>query len=96
MGKALSIMSLVFGLVSLALSPLIYLLASFFLFIILANIISVLAGVGIVFGAIGIKKGDVKGLAIAGLVISSIAMVNFIAGFLLNFIGVTGHFFMYL
>lgn len=89
MGKTLGILSLVFGLVSFALSPLSYFDKIFILRILLSIITPGLAVAGIICGAIWISKDDRPGLAIAGLVISNIALLNFVAGFTLNFMGIT-------
>ena len=81
MGKALGIIALVFGIVSLALSLFSYALAISFLFFLLTFISLGLAVAGIICGAIGIPKDDKAGLAIAGLIVSSIAVIAFIPDF---------------
>ena len=90
MGKALGIMALVFGLVTLGLSPLLYFDWPVFLRFVFGLPAIGLGVGGLVCGGIGIAKDDGPGLAIAGLVISSVAMINFIAGITLNIMGITG------
>lgn len=86
MGKVLGIISLVFGLVSLVLTLLYYLIDTLgFLNILFVYLAAGLAGAGIICGVIGISKDDKPGLAIAGLVISSISMVIFIVRFVSHF-----------
>lgn len=75
MGKVLGIVSLVLGLVSLALGVITIAILTPFVFGFIALITSVS---GIICGAIGIKKDDKAGLAIAGLIISSIIIVLWI------------------
>lgn len=86
MGKALGIIALVFGIVSLALSLFsnVFSIVSPFLNSLLTLISLGLAVAGIICGAIGIPKDDKAGLAIAGLIISSITIITFIAPFFLR------------
>jgi len=88
MGKALGIIALVFGIVSLVLSPLSFLLRTSLIGILLTIIPLGLAIAGIICGAIGIAKDDSAGLAIAGLIISSIAIVVFIVRITLYITGI--------
>ncbi len=89
MGKVLGIISLVCGLISFGISPLSYFAVPLFMRFFLLFTTPLLAGTGIVCGGIGIAKDDSKGLAIAGLVISSIAMINFFVGSFTSFWGLT-------
>jgi len=90
MGKVYGILSLVFGIISFALSPLSYFGVAVAFRIIGTFLTGGLAAAGIVCGILGIIKDDGKGLALAGLIVSNVAMVNFIIGSMLSFWGVTG------
>jgi membrane-bound ClpP family serine protease len=89
MGKVLGILALVFGLVSFGMTPIGYFAVPLFLRIILLIVTPTLVGAGIVCGILGIIKDDSAGLSIAGLIISSIAMINFFAGSFTSFWGLT-------
>ena len=92
MGKTLGIVALVFGIIGVvvllidiyltfifvALSPFIY--PPIPLLTTLAVIIIACIIVAIVCGAVGIKKDDSPGLAIAGLVLGSILTIPFLIG----------------
>ncbi len=92
MGKTLGIVALVFGIIGVvvllidiyltftfvALSPFIY--PPIPLLITLVVIIIACIIVAIVCGAVGIKKDDTPGLAIAGLVLGSILTIPFLIG----------------
>ena len=89
MGKVFGIISLVCALVSFGLTPL-----SYFAIPVVARIIYTfatpsIAAAGIVFGIIGVIKDDSKGLAIAGLVIAPLSLINFFVGTILSFLGIT-------
>jgi hypothetical protein len=89
MGKVLGILALVFGIISFALSPLSY-FGVFVVFRIIGTFLTGgLAAAGIILGIIGIIKDDGKGLALAGLIVSNVAMINFIVGSALSFWGIT-------
>ena len=90
MGKVYGILSLVFGIISFALSPLSYFGVAVAFRIIGTFLTGGLAAAGIICGIIGIIKDDGKGLALAGLIVSNVAMVNFIVGSVLSFWGITG------
>ena len=90
MGKVYGILSLVFGIVSFALSPLSYFGVAVAFRIIGTFLTGGLAAAGIICGIIGVIKDDGKGLALAGLIVSNVAMVNFIVGSVLSFWGITG------
>ena len=90
MGKVYGILSLVFGIISFALSPLSYFGVAVAFRIIGTFLTGGLAAAGIVCGILGIIKDDGKGLALAGLIVSNVAMVNFIVGSVLSFWGITG------
>ena len=91
MGKALGIVALIFGIFGLAF-PILYLipleipftLASLGLNLILSIPCSTVA---IICGAIGIKKDDSPGLAIAGLVLGSIGILVWIGYFVARLLG---------
>ena len=89
MGKMFGILALVFGLVSFGMTPIGYFAVPLFLRIILLIVTPALAGAGIVCGILGILKDDSKGLAIAGLIISSVAVINFFVGSFTSFWGLT-------
>jgi len=89
MGKVLGILALVFGIISFALSPLSYFRVSVGFRIIGTFLTGGLAAAGIILGIIGIIKDDGKGLALAGLIVSNVAMINFIVGSALSFWGIT-------
>ena len=91
MGKVFGILALVFGIVSFALTPLGYFGVPLFLRIILLIVTPALAGAGIICGILGIIKDDGKGLAIAGLIVSSGAMINYFVGSFTSFWGITGY-----
>lgn len=90
MGKVYGILSLVFGIISFALSPLSYFRVPVGSRIIGTFLTGGLAAAGIILGIIGVIKDDGKGLALAGLIVSNVAMVNFIVGSVLSFWGITG------
>lgn len=90
MGKVYGILSLVFGIISFALSPLSYFGLAVAFRIIGTFLTGGLAAAGIICGIIGVIKDDGKGLALAGLIVSNVAMVNFIVGSVLSFWGITG------
>lgn len=90
MGKVYGILSLVFGIISFALSPLSYFGVAVAFRIIGTFLTGGLAAAGIICGIIGVIKDDGKGLALAGLIVSNVAMVNFIVGSVLSFWGITG------
>ncbi len=83
------IISLVCGIIAFALTPMGYFAVPLFMRFFLLIITPLLAVTGLVCGGIGIVKDDSKGLAIAGLIISSIAMINFFAGSFTSFWGLT-------
>ena len=80
-GKTLGILSLVFGIVSFALFPFSFFDIDLYFKLLLSIITAGLVVAGIVCGAIGIAKDDSKGLAIAGLIVSSIAIITLIPQF---------------
>jgi len=90
MGKVYGILSLVFGIISFALSPLSYFGVAVGFRIIGTFLTGGLAAAGIICGILGVIKDDGKGLALAGLIVSNVAMVNFIVGSVLSFWGITG------
>ena len=76
MGKIFGILSLILWITGLVVSPMYYIVMigpSFLWFLALVAAIP-----GIIFGALGIKKDDRANLAIAGLVISSVAIIMWI------------------
>jgi len=89
MGKVLGILALVFGIISFAISPLSYFGVAVAPRIIGTFLTGGLAAAGIVCGILGIIKDDSAGLSIAGLIISSIAVINFFAGSFTSFWGLT-------
>ena len=89
MGKVFGILSLVFALVSFGLTPLSYFSIPVAFRIIYTFLTPGLAIAGLVCGIIGVIKDDGKGLAIAGLIISPIALVNFFIGSFTSFWGLT-------
>ena len=89
MGKVYGILSLVFSLVSFGLSPFSYFYMPLVFRIISSFLIPGLGVAGLVCGIIGVIKDDGKGLAIAGLIISPIALANFFIGSFLSFWGIT-------
>ena len=89
MGKVLGILALVFGIISFALSPLSYFGVAVAPRIIGTFLTGGLAAAGIICGIIGVIKDDGKGLALAGLIVSNVAMINFIVGSALSFWGIT-------
>ncbi len=90
MGKVYGILSLVFGIISFALSPLSYFGVAVAFRIIGTFLTGGLAAAGIVCGILGIIKDDSAGLSIAGLIVSSVAMINFMVGSFTSFWGITG------
>lgn len=89
MGKMFGIISLVCAIIGFALTPMGYFSVPLGLRFFLLFVTPVLAGTGIVCGGLGIAKDDSKGLAIAGLIIGSIAIINFFAGSFTSFWGLT-------
>ncbi|MFX0074603.1 MAG: hypothetical protein ACFE96_04130 [Candidatus Hermodarchaeota archaeon] len=89
MGKVFGIISLVCGLISFFMTPVTYFAIPVGPRIALTLLIPVIFGTGIIMGALGIAKDDGKGLGIAGLIISHIALFNFMAGTVLSFLGIT-------
>ena len=92
MGKVFGILSLVFALVSFGLSLLSF--SGSLLYFVLPDAFRIiytfltpgLAGAAIACGGIGFAKDDSKGLAIAGLAISPIALIIFFVGFFLTYL----------
>jgi len=89
MGKMFGIISLICGIIGFALTPMGYFAVPLFLRFVLLFATPVLTGTAIVCGGLGIAKDDSKGLAIAGLIIGSIGMINFFAGSFTSFWGLT-------
>ena len=75
MGKTLSIVALVFGIIGIATSLISFLPTPF---IILWYAPLTTSIVGIICGGIGIKKDDSPGLAITGLVLGSVGLIIWI------------------
>ena len=75
MGKTLSIVALVFGIIGIATSLISFLPTPF---IILWYVPLATSIVGIICGGIGIKKDDSPGLAITGLVLGSVGLIIWI------------------
>ncbi|MFX0033808.1 MAG: hypothetical protein ACFE8E_10425 [Candidatus Hodarchaeota archaeon] len=96
MGKTLGIIALIFGIIGVALlivgvyvsyifmvlSP--FITTPIFLLIILGFLPVAFLAVAIICGAIGIKKDDSRGLAIAGLVIGTLGFLPFVAIIIMN------------
>jgi hypothetical protein len=84
MVNILGILSLIFGIISLAPSSFSYFWLPLTFRILIILITLIFAGIVLVCGGIGIKKDDGNGLAKIGLVLSSIAIINFIVGSLVS------------
>ncbi len=89
MGKVFGIISLVCGIIAFALTPLGYFAVPLFLRFTLLFATPALAGTGLVCGGLGLAKDDSKGLAIAGVIVSTVAIINFFVGSFTSFWGLT-------
>ena len=89
MGKTFGIISLVCAIVGFGLTPLSYFAIPVAARIIYTFGVPSIIVTGIVMGIVGCIKDDNKGLAIAGLVIAPIGLMNFFAGTILSFLGIT-------
>jgi hypothetical protein len=89
MGKVFGIISLVCALVSFGLTPLSYFAIPVGARIMYTFGVPTIAITGIVMGIVGCIKDDSKGLAIAGLVIAPLGLINFFIGTVLSFLGLT-------
>lgn len=89
MGKTFGIISLVCAIVGFALTPLSYFGIPVAARIIYTFGVPTILATAIVMGIVGCIKDDNKGLAIAGLIIAPFGLINFFAGTILSFFGIT-------
>ena len=91
MGKALGIVALVFGIIGISFYPFIPFIPYIWTFVQIPSYIQLGIAIGasivaIICGAIGIKKDDSRGLAIAGLVLGSVGVSLLLVIFILPII----------